>query len=67
MDILESVSRGGPATGGYRTLRPPIQRGRSLPARRPAPTPGQDTDAILATVGGLATDEIAQLRRDGVV
>ncbi len=69
MNVLERVPGGGaagPAEAGYRTLRPPFQRGRSLPARRPAPTPGQDTEAVLAELG-LGADEIAQLRRDGVV
>lgn len=66
MNILEEVPAGG-IDGAYRTLRPPYQRGRGLPSRRPAPAPGQDTDAVLGSVGGLSTGEIAQLRRDGVV
>lgn len=66
MNILEEVPAGG-VDGAYRTLRPPFLRGKRLPPRRPAPAPGQDTDAILGSIGGLSADEIARLRRDGVV
>ncbi|MSP56674.1 MAG: CoA transferase [Myxococcales bacterium] len=65
MQILETVR--GPATNGYRTLRPPIQRGRRTPERTPAPAIGADTDTILADLAGLDPAEIAELRRAGVV
>jgi len=65
MQILEEVR--GAATTGYRTLRPPLQRGRATPPRTPAPAIGADTDAILGGLLGLAPAEIAALRRSGVV
>jgi crotonobetainyl-CoA:carnitine CoA-transferase CaiB-like acyl-CoA transferase len=41
--------------------------GSPLRALTPAPTLGQDTDAVLAELCGLGAEEIAALRRDGVV
>ena len=65
MRLLDEV----PVPGGepYLTLRPPLQRGREIPPRTPAPAAGADTEAVLAELLGLAGDQIASLRRSGVV
>ena len=65
MQLLEEVR--GPATDGYRTLRPPLQRGRPTPPRTPAPAIGGDTGVILGELLGLTRAEIADLRRSGIV
>jgi formyl-CoA transferase len=65
MRLLEEVV--GPDGQTYRTLRPPLQRGRGTPPRTPAPAAGAETDAILADRLGLDPAGIAALRRDKVV
>jgi crotonobetainyl-CoA:carnitine CoA-transferase CaiB-like acyl-CoA transferase len=53
--------------GRARFLASPIRfEGRPLAARRRAPRPGEHTDEVLREAG-LAGDEIARLRADGVV
>ena len=65
MNLLDEVpSAGG---GSYRTLRPPLQRGHDIPPRTPAPSPGADTEAVLAELLGVTGSEVDDLRRAGVV
>ena len=55
-----------PVEGAMRVLANPIRiDGQRLP-NRAAPALGADTDAVLAEIG-LAPDDIAGLRRDGVI
>jgi crotonobetainyl-CoA:carnitine CoA-transferase CaiB-like acyl-CoA transferase len=65
MRLLDDV----PAAGGetYRTLRPPVDRGRAVRPRTPAPDPGADTQAVLGDLVGLTVEQIRDLRRAGVV
>jgi crotonobetainyl-CoA:carnitine CoA-transferase CaiB-like acyl-CoA transferase len=55
-----------PARPGFRTLASPIRLDGARLAARPAPALGADTDAVLSQAG-LSVDEIATLRRDGVI
>jgi crotonobetainyl-CoA:carnitine CoA-transferase CaiB-like acyl-CoA transferase len=65
MQLLEEVPvPGGPS---YRTLRPPLERGRATPPRTAAPEPGADTDSILGELLGLSREAVDGLRSDGVV
>jgi crotonobetainyl-CoA:carnitine CoA-transferase CaiB-like acyl-CoA transferase len=65
MAILDEVAGAGGEP--YRTLRPPLQRGHEVPHRTPAPQPGADTAAVFAELLGTSAEDLAALRRDGVV
>ena len=55
-----------PARPGYRAVASPIRLDGARPRARPAPALGADTDRILSGAG-LGPDDIAGLRRDGVI
>ena len=51
-----------------RTVASPLRLSRTPPAyRRPPPALGADTEAVLAEQLGLGTEELARLRRAGVI
>lgn len=55
-----------PAHPGFRMLASPIRLDGQRPAARPAPALGADTDAVLQEAG-LGPDDIAALRRKGII
>lgn len=55
-----------PAHPGFRMLASPIRLDGQRPAARPAPALGADTDAVLLGAG-LGPDDIAALRRKGII
>jgi 2-methylfumaryl-CoA isomerase len=57
-----------PGVGRIRAPRNPVAfRGSPLDAPRPAPTLGEDTDAVLSQVLGKSSDDIAALRAGGTI
>jgi itaconate CoA-transferase len=54
------------SAGPLRALLPPVTNSTFTYAMRPIPALGQQTDAILAELG-YGTDEIEQLKEEGVV
>jgi benzylsuccinate CoA-transferase BbsE subunit len=65
MGILDEVAGSGGQQ--YLTLRPPLQRDHAMRPRTPAPGPGADTAAVLGELLSTSSEELAALRRDGVV
>lgn len=55
-----------PTHPGFRMLASPIRLDGQRPAARPAPALGADTDAVLQEAG-LGPDDIAALRRKGII
>jgi crotonobetainyl-CoA:carnitine CoA-transferase CaiB-like acyl-CoA transferase len=62
LELAELPTGGAP----YRTLVPPLGRGRPPTERRGAPPIGHDTAAVLAEAG-ISDEEYTQLREAGVV
>lgn len=57
-----------PGIGTHPAPHAPVDfRGAGQPSPGPAPTLGADTDAVLASVLGLASHELGKLRADGVI
>jgi crotonobetainyl-CoA:carnitine CoA-transferase CaiB-like acyl-CoA transferase len=65
-DMVKEVNH--PACGPIKMVNTPVKWSESKPGiRMPPPTLGQHTDEILADVLGMKSDDIEELRGEGVI